>query len=188
MSYYMLECYMPDDWDDMALLKAVYFKELGSWRIGKRFSQDPPNPIEIKIRPGYPDNLKELYSADAMVMTNSLYEALLECGIGNMDKYDCVISNEETGFSTKDYVAVNLLGMVKAADIANSNAVDGREDQVVDADFDGVTIDENKAQEALMFRLAENTSAIMVHEKVKNHLLSKGFDMLSFVEPKDWAG
>ena len=45
-----------------------------------------------------------------------------------------------------------------------------------------------KAGGELMFRLLENSSAIMVHEKVKDHLLSKGFDMLTFIESVDWIG
>jgi len=39
-----------------------------------------------------------------------------------------------------------------------------------------------------MFRLAENTSAIVIHRSVKEHLLEKGFSMLSYVEPKNWVG
>ncbi|TQV85887.1 imm11 family protein [Aliikangiella coralliicola] len=193
--YFMLECYMPIEWDDIALLKSVYFKaietwrnDIDSWRMGKRFVSEIPNPIQVKIRPGYPDALKEMYYNDAIIMTKRLVEALQEAGVDNLDTYPCVITNEKTGFRTENYVAVNLIGLVKAADISKSNVVGGDEEHLLDTDFDGVAIDPKKAKDYLMFRLAENTSAIVIHRSVKEHLVKKGFNMLTYVEPKDWIG
>jgi len=194
--YFMLECYQPVEWDDQAMLKSVYFKEIetwrndiDSWRMGRRLISELPNPIEIKIRHGYyPDDLKEMYNTDAIVITKLLLNALQEAGVDNLDVYPCVIVNEGTGFKTEDYVAVNLIGLVKATDLSKSNVVGGGEDHLLDTDFDGVAIDSKKAKDYLMFRLAENTSAIVIHCSVKEYLEAKGFDMLSFVEPKDWIG
>lgn len=193
--HYMLECYQPVDWDDMADLKSIYFKEIDSWRndvdswrLGRRFVSELPNPIVIKIMPGYPDDLVEMYYDDAIVMTKRLLKALQEAGVDNLDIYPCVIVNEETGFRTVDYVAVNLIGLVSAVDIGKSNVTGGDSDHLLDTDFDGLTIDPKKAKDHLMFRLAKNTSAIVIHKSVRDHLLDKGFDMLSFVEPKDWIG
>ncbi len=198
--HYMLECYMPVDWDDMALLKSQYFKEIASWRndvdswrMGRRFVSEIPNPVIIKIRPSYPDDLIEMYNEDAIVMTKRLLSALQEAGVDNLDVYPAIIVNEETGFRTEDYVAVNLIGLVKAVDIANSNVTGGNTDTVdephfLDTDFDGLAIDPEKAKDHLMFRLAENTSAIVIHRSVKEHLEKKGFNMLTFVEPGDWIG
>ena len=59
---------------------------------------------------------------------------------------------------------------------------------MLDTDFDGLSIDSQKAKDYLMFRLAENTSAIVIHHSVKEHLLKKDFTMLTYVEPKDWVG
>lgn len=185
--YYMLECY-GDEIKDFAVIKAVYIKGLGSWRIGKPFSVPPPEPLDIKIMDNNPDNLLEYYNMDAIVMTKRLHQALTETGVDNMDTYACIITNPETGFKTEDYVAVNLIGLVKAVDIARSNVTGGSRDHMLDTDFDGLTIDEKKAGGQLMFRLLENTSAIMIHERVKDHLLKKGFDMLTFVPPEKWIG
>jgi len=193
--HYMLECYQPIEWDDMALLKSVYFKDIetwrndiDSWRMGRRLISKLPNPVVVKIMPGDPDDLKEMYYNDAIIMSKRLLEALQEAGVDNLDVYPCVIVNEGSGFRTEDYVAVNLIGLVKAVDIDNSNVTGGDGDHMLDTDFDGLTIDPKKARDYLMFRLAENTSAIVIHRSVKEHLVRKGFTMLSYVEPKDWIG
>ncbi|MEZ5506693.1 MAG: hypothetical protein R3F38_12250 [Gammaproteobacteria bacterium] len=62
----------------------------------------------------------------------------------NMETYDCVITNDETGFSTEGYVAVNLIGLVQAVDLDNSNVTGGSSDHLLDTDFDGLAIDEDK--------------------------------------------
>ena len=173
--YTILECYMPDDQSDIARIKAVYIKGLGSWRIGRVFEQMPPDPIVVKIKEGYPETLKEFYNNDALVMTKRLYKALIECGVENMAAYPCVISNDETGFSTEDYIAVNLIGLVHAQDVPGSHD-SFRQEDLIDSEGVGLNIDNGKAAPRLMFRLAENTSAIVVHQSVKDALLAKGFD------------
>ncbi|MCC6271300.1 MAG: hypothetical protein IT190_08490, partial [Microbacteriaceae bacterium] len=42
--------------------------------------------------------------------------------------------------------------------------------------------DPDKTQDLLFFRLAENNGAIMVHQSVRDHLLTAGFDELEFYE------
>jgi len=152
--YFMIECYMPIEWDDMALLKSVYFKkietwrnDIDSWRMGRRLVSELPNPIQIKIRPGYSDNLKEMYYNDALIITRRLLTALQEAGVDNLDAYPCVIINEETGFRTEDYVAVNLIGLVNAVDIDNSNVTGGNSDYMLDTDFNGMVIAPKKAKD-----------------------------------------
>ncbi|MCP4268424.1 MAG: hypothetical protein GY777_23085 [Candidatus Brocadiaceae bacterium] len=186
--YYMFECYMPIDWDDMAMLEGIDFEGVGSWRLGVSFTTPPPNPAVINIMAGYPCDLIEMYNEDAIIMTKRLLTALQEAGVDNLDVYPAIIKNEGAGFQTDNYVAVNLIGLVSATDIENSNVTGGNSDHSLDTDFDGVAIDPQKAKNHLMFRLAENTSAIVIHHSVKEHLEKKGFDMLTFVDPDSWIG
>jgi hypothetical protein len=39
-----------------------------------------------------------------------------------------------------------------------------------------------------MFRLVENTSAVVIHRSVKEYLEAKGFTQLMFVAPDEWIG
>ena len=171
----MLECFMPPGERSFAMIKTVYLSEQASWRAGEKFKKEPPTPLQIGIRSGYKDDLKEMYYADALVISNRLYEELTIAGVNNMDTYSCVISNAETGFKTESYIAINLLGLVSSDDLTMAK-IRGN-----------LTFDELKAKGRLMFRLAENPSAIMVHKSVKEHLENKGFDMLAFMEPEMWT-
>lgn len=172
--YFMLECFMPPGERSFAMIKAVYLSEQASWRAGERFKTEPPTPLQIGIRSGYKDDLKEMYYADALVISKRLYNELEAAGVDNMDAYACVISNAETGFKTEDYIAVNLLGLVATGDLEMAK-IRGN-----------LSFDELKAKGMLMFRLEDNPSAIVIHKSVKAHLQNKGFDMLTFMEPEKW--
>lgn len=187
--YLMLDCPEPRDWDDSAMLEATPLPPgEKSWRLGRRFAAPVAEPIEIAIDPTHTDDLLELYTLDALVMTRRLLAALEAAGVDNLDAYEAVIRNPETGFATDDYVAVNLIGLVRAADLERSRVVGGSSDGLIDVDLDGVAIDPARAHGLLMFRLAENTSAVVVHRRVARHLLATGFDMLSFRPPATWKG
>ena len=172
--YFMLECFMPPGERSFAMIKAVYLSEQASWRAGERFKSEPPTPLKVGIRSGYGNDLKEMYYADALVISKRLHSELEAVGVENMSAYSCVISNAETGFKTEDYVAVNLLGLVATGDLEMAKLRGNS------------SLEELKAKGRLMFRLAENPSAIMVHKSVKEYLENKGFDMLTFMEPEKW--
>jgi len=40
----------------------------------------------------------------------------------------------------------------------------------------------------LMFRLAQNTSAVLVHKRVKEYVDAAGIDTLTWFRPEEWAG
>ncbi|MDI7212062.1 hypothetical protein [Leptospira santarosai] len=189
-AYFMLQCRTPIEWEDRALLRATPLPpdEL-SWRSGLRFKTVPTVPIEIEMQSTHSDRMIQLNKVDALIIPKTLLDALREVGVNNIDVYETIIRHPKTGFVTNDYVACNLIGgLVSAVDIAKSNVVGGSSDHLLDTDLDGLVIDENRTQGLLMFRLAENTSAIVVHESVCKHLESCGFDQLLFIKPEDWVG
>ena len=59
---------------------------------------------------------------------------------------------------------------------------------IIDVDFDGVAINEEKTNGAYMFRLAECVSGILVRENVKEALDAAKIPYLDFIEPKDFIG
>lgn len=189
--YYMLECFPPPDWEDSALVKTPTKRIVPrgeSWSMGRRFSVPPTEPIEFEMMPTHDDQLVEFITSNPQLMTKRLLSAFHKAGVDNLDIYETIIRHPVTGFETSDYVAVNIIGLVAAVDMDKSNIVGGNEDGLVDVDFEGLTIDPEKARGLLLFRLAESTNAIVVHESVKNSLLKQGFDMLTFMEPEEWLG
>ena len=55
-------------------------------------------------------------------------------------------------------------------------------------DGDSLVIDDRKAHGALMFRLAENVSGIVVHESVRVAVHEAGIEHLDFVPTRQWFG
>ncbi len=49
-----------------------------------------------------------------------------------------------------------------------------------------LSLDESKIKGLLIFRLAENTNTIIVHESVKQAVESAGIDTVSFIKPEDY--
>ena len=79
-------------------------------------------------------------------------------------------------------------GLISAADMEKSNAtIHPNGPAMYDVDFDGLTIDNNKTNGMLFFRLAESTNAIIVHQQVKDMLIEKGFNDLAFYETEKVA-
>ena len=187
----MLECFEPEDWDDSAGVKAPKKRIIPrgeSWSMGRRFSVPPTEPIELEMMPQHNDQLVEFFKPSPPVMTKRLLKALQKSGVDNLDAYQAIIRHPITGFKTTDYVAVNIIGLVSAVDMNNSIIVGGSEDGLLDVDFEGLKIDSIKSHGLLLFRLAESTNAIVVHERVKNSLIKQGFDMLTFMNPETWIG
>jgi len=187
--YFVLMCPEPMDWEDSALLKAIPPPPGSiSWRVGQRFATPPTEPVQVSLNPTHSDQMLTYYDVDAILMTRRMLEALRAVGVDNLDAYNAIVRHPGTGFETRDYVAVNLLGLVSAADLSRSRVVGGSSDHKLDTGFEGFTVDAARARGMLMFRLAENTSAILVRRTVREHLKREGFEQLRFILPGKWVG
>jgi hypothetical protein len=98
------------------------------------------------------------------------------------------ILDTKTGRNNYNYMAVNIIGVVAAADLGQSVYEDPWGQGQIDMDFDSLVIDPKKAGGGKLFRLAECVSGIVIHRSVKEYLESKGGFGLSFVHPSDWIG
>jgi hypothetical protein len=126
--------------------------------------------------------------AAAPLFSDTLIEALQACGVDNLELYNVALTDPDNGQVYTNYKAVNIIGLISAADMEKSNAtVNPNGPPLLDVDFDGLVIDPKKARGHLFFRLAESTNAIIVHERVKDCLLSKGFTDLAFYETEKVA-
>jgi hypothetical protein len=168
-----------------------------SWASGTRFSsnpedpvfrREPAQPVRAEIKSGYSGALIEFWDDPVPLMTKRLHRALQGAGVTNIDTYDAEIVDPKSGKVNTDYVAFNIVGKISAADLTKSKVASSNTDQMISMDFDAVSINEDAARGALIFRLAESVNAIVVHEKVKQHIEATGIDTLTFVQPEDWAG
>lgn len=119
---------------------------------------------------------------------DDLIAALKEAGVREFDAYEAIVKDpEQPKQPHTNYKAVNIIGLIGAADMARSVFTTHSGGPVGDVDFDELVLDDSKARGRLMFRLAESTNIIMVHRRVRDHLLARGFDDLEFYEPEEVA-
>ncbi len=161
------------------------------WRRGAALPES--NPILFTLKPMSPwasdhsPHMPSHFTAGAPLLTDDLIASLRACGVNNFVTYPVAIRDPDNGQTYTNYKAINIIGLVAAADMHKSRAtVQGNVPVLIDVDFDGLDIDENKADK-IFFRLAESTNAILVHESVRDYLLSKGFDDISFYDPSEVA-
>ncbi len=166
------------------------------WRLGASLPETEviPDPIKFSLKPQSPHasdhgpHMPSYLKASVPLFSDDLIEALHACGVHNIKAYNVALTDPDSGEVYTHYKAVNVIGLVSAADMDKSNAtINPNGPPIIDVDFDGLTIDEEKARGHLFFRLAESTNAIIVHEQVRDFLLEKGFTDLAFYEPEDVA-
>lgn len=164
-------------------LGGVFFDE------GTRITGDVPDPLEVTLKPLNPDaadhgpEIPEYFPGRVPLFRDDLIEAMRRGGVDNMDVYNAVLIDPDSGRRHTTHKAVNIVGLISAADMTNSNATVHPGGPLIDVDFHGLVVDEAKAQGALVFRLAESTRAVLVHERLRDHLLASGFDSLDFLPP-----
>jgi hypothetical protein len=157
-----------------------------NWKKGQPFKSPPPLPVVATIPASQAGEVLELNLDTLPLMTHRLADALREAGVDNIDFYEAEIHDEASGQVLRTHVAFNLVGLVAAADLAASRhvAADG---PLVTVSFQSLSLDADKARGALMFRLAESTMGVVVHESVKRVVEARGIDTLDFVRPSDWV-
>lgn len=124
------------------------------------------------------------------LMSRRLVDALRAGGVDNLQAYETRLHKiaGKSPVAVDHYLAVNIVGCIEAADNTRSESNPEVDDALVSVDFFSLVIDTAKARGALMFRLADNGSAVMVHEQVKARVESAGITTLSWLGPGEWAG
>jgi len=154
-----------------------------SWTVGARFTAAPALPIVVKIREGYETAEPRPFVDVPPIMSDELLTVLRAAGVTNLDVYDAVLRSADGSVELKGYKAFNLIGLIKAADLAASTFAPGNPSRFLDASFDGLVIDEKKVKGVLMFRLAEHTSAVVVHGSIRAAIEAAGIAGIEFVQP-----
>lgn len=191
--YYVLMCFKPWFKKAVSLGPAPSVPGVASWILGQPIDASVPEPLEFTVRtdeddqsPDKPGVLLEMYQESYVLMTDRLVTALGEAGVDNLQVFDAVIRDPRAESSVTNYKVVNVIGVVACADLGKSTYTSSGA-PLIDVSFDSLVIDEKRAGGLLLFRLAESLSAIIVHERVKSHLLAKGFDMLTFRDPAKYV-
>ena len=184
--YYILACFGPDDQDRAAIGNVVNTKV--NWQLGRRFEQSPPTPVLVDLNPEFPGMLMPMFDKGILLFTEQMLRSVRAAGVDNLDVYDAVLRDPNSGTTYDTHKAINIIGTIAAADLDQSVWEAPSGTPLVDTDFDSLSIDERRTRGARMFRLAECVTAIVIHERVKNQLVHDGIPYLDFVEPRDFVG
>jgi hypothetical protein len=161
----------------------------GGWFDGQRVRTAVPVPLRYTLDPERLGNLVAMYEGAAQpLMREDLIEALHAAGVDNLELFDAVVQNPESGDEYTNYKAFNIVGVVSAADMGSSVLMGTSESDMIDIDFDSLAIDEQRAAPFRLFRLAEKVSAIIVDDVVKQEVERRGIPGMVFYDPSDWSG
>jgi hypothetical protein len=186
--FFMLACYAPPGDDCRALGPAPRPPGVTSWRTGAQFGVAIEEPLRFEWLPEPLGVKKALYDATIPLLRGDLVAALRTAGVDNLQTYRAEIRDTLDGSVDRDYQAVNVIGVIAAADMAKSKFTAHSSPALIDVDFDSLVIDPAKARGQKLFRLAECVSGVAIHRVVKEHLESKGGFGLTFVPPEQWVG
>jgi hypothetical protein len=197
--YYVLMCLSPLSADHYELSVPYPASDL-RWENGGLFSpsderesmRTPAEPIELATEPVLVDApyvYAELYWNPIPLMTRRLVASLEAAGVDNLQTFTTRLTTPDRDTTPPDeYLAVNVIGKVAAADLSRSRINPDVPDRMVSMDFHALTIDERRARNLLMFRLAENVTAVLVDERVKLAVEGAGLTTLTWIPPEQWAG
>ncbi|WP_444993941.1 hypothetical protein [Aliikangiella sp. IMCC44359] len=163
---------MPDLPDDMN----------NSWMFGQTFTEEPEQPIHVEITEGFENKQLLPFFDEPPIASQAFVDALIEIGVDNIITYDVLLHNEDYSVTYEGYKAINIIGLIKAAGPGTVYLGDSK---LIDASIESLELEPRSIKGLYIFRLAESITTIVVHEKVKRHLESKGFHSLVFTEPGD---
>lgn len=145
-----------------------------SFLTGKKIEEKVPLLIfEVDFPSGY--SLPHFLSEETTLMSNQMVQFLKKAGVDNFQTFPVVLQNPETGESWSNYVALNIVGLVEAADLENSEydtLAEGDKDNPPLLAFESISLLREKLNDLLLFRMVESPDTIIIHRKLKELLFS----------------
>ena len=151
--------------------KTITIDQISHWdyslTLGEAQPKEMPEPIEYHVDTDIGGTYLPNTFLSEPIFSKPFIQALLDCGIDNIQTHDVNIINPDTNQHIDGYQAVNIIGKIACADIDASECEKLTESQYV---FRKLVIDSRKTHNAYIFRLAECTQIILVHEDVVKNL------------------
>lgn len=185
MTYYVMEC--EGRYPVMPISRGPSIP--GNWRDGTVITQAVPQPLIYLLDPDYPGSPKPLYKECAIpAMRDDVADALRQSGVDNIQYFQAILRDPKSGREYSDYKSFNVVGIISCADMGSSQLMGTSDSTMIDADFSGLVIDESKTGGALLFRLGESVSAIVVHQRVRDSIEQRAIPGFVFYGPGEWSG
>ena len=176
----------PDFRDGMLLAPIPKAPNRQSWTVGKRFEALPAEPIIVKIREGYESAQARPFVGVPPIISETLHSVLCDAGVSNLDVYEAKLMSADGSVAISGYKAFNLIGMVEVADLSASRFSPDNASRFIDASFDTLVLDRSRLRGLRMFRLAEFSSAVLVHQSIKDAIQAAGLTHIDFLKPSEF--
>ncbi len=161
--YYKIEPVFKDE--------TITIDQISHWdyslTLGEIQPEDFPEPIEYQVDTEIGGTHLPTTFLSEPVFSNTLIETLVACGVNNIQTYKVDIVNPETNQRIEGYRAVNIIGKIACADMDASECERLIENQYV---FRKLVINPQKTYGTYIFRLAECTQIILIHENIVKKL------------------
>ena len=145
-----------------------------SFLTGKKIEEEVPLlTFEVDFPSGHSPH--HLLTGGTLLMSTKMVHCLEKAGVNNFQTFPVVLQNPETGESWNNYVAVNIIGLVEAADLEKSEydiLMDGSQDIPPLLAFESISLFRKKLNDLLLFRMAESPGTIIIHSKLKDLLMA----------------
>ena len=155
------------------------------WISGAKLQVAVPRPIVYTIEDGDEGDMGAYINAAAPLMSHELVEVLQGAGVDNLELHEALIREEVSGREYCDYWAVNIVGLIAAADKSKSLATSL---EGLGTWIHKLVLDEQATRGVLLFRLREGPSKILVHRSIKDAIEAKRLPLLQFVAAEDFSG
>lgn len=154
-----------------------------SFSAGRRFAVAVPE-LEIRMDRASQGRLTDdlvIRKRRCIVHSNLLIEVLRSAGVDNIDYYPCRIVNDLTGEIFRSHQAANILDMIFCLDQEGSELeIDDEEPNEIWY-IHYLKLLEDRLGDALIFRLGERPSVVIVHQKVKEAVEKAGMTGVVFL-------
>jgi hypothetical protein len=179
--YFLLEA---DNYNDYGVTENPKIDDDSSFLGGSLITKQLP-ALVFEINFPKKENPPHFFGDEIPLVSKAFLEALKKCGIDNFQSFPAKLINPDTGQSWEDYLAFNVVGLVKAADMEKSDfdtLMEGDDDgiEVPLVAFRDVVLEKAKTNGMDMFRMAESPVALVISEKI--------VDFLSANKPKGGWG
>ena len=156
-----------------------------AWLVGERFFTPPVEPMRCVLRSGGSRVLPDLYLSSIPLFSERLLKGLRAAGVDNLEDYRAQLYDPDTDTTLGAYRAVNVIGKVQCVDMEHSEFEPTSAAPMLE--LTRLAIDDAKAGDALLFRLAENPLFIIVGQRIKDafqNVEMSGLAIASFDEPR----
>lgn len=175
--YYKIEPVFKDE--------TITIDQISHWdyslTLGEMQPKDMPEPIEYEVDTEIGGTYLPNTFLSEPVFSKKFIQVLIACGVDNIQTYDVNIVNPDTKERIEGYQAVNIIGKIACANMDASECEKLIEDQYV---FRKLVIKPLNTYDSYIFRLAQCTQVILVHEYIVKQLSPKDCKDLNF-EPVD---